>query len=89
MIKGIASHQTDYKSVTCEGEQTIEFRMIKDPADIQPLIHLANESHLESRFGYIPFCEKKVRSIIVGALHDRKRHGILMALRRKQVVGAL
>jgi hypothetical protein len=66
----------------------LQFRMANAATDIPALIELAREAHTESRFGYIPFSEAKVRKIVATALKDEKRHGIMVVLRGDDLVGA-
>ena len=59
-----------------------------EPPDTDQLTHLAAVSHKESRFGYIPFSEEKVRKVIQKALIDRKRNGLMIAQKNEQIIGA-
>lgn len=66
----------------------VRFRMANAATDIPALVELARQAHAESRFGYISFSETKVRKIVTNALKDEKRHGIMVALRGDDLVGA-
>lgn len=66
---------------------TLQFRMASTE-DLRALVDLACEAHEESRFGYIPFSEEKVRKIAAIALIDDKRHGIMVVFRKNELVGA-
>jgi hypothetical protein len=57
-------------------------------SDVDEMIALAEASHLESRFGYIPFSETKARKIIDTALSNEKRNGLMLALKDEKLVGA-
>lgn len=59
-----------------EDKRTVTFRMIANEADIPAVVDLARAFHEESRFGYIPFSEGKVRKICLSGLRDTKRHGV-------------
>lgn len=77
------------RSVKAFGASNLVFRMAIKKSDLPAIVALAREAHEESRFGYIPFSDKKVRKIAMAAFKDQKRHAVMLALKNKIPVGFL
>jgi hypothetical protein len=58
-----------------------------EQSDIAQIIPLARAAHDESRFSYIPFSEDKVQKIVLTALEDRSRHGMMLAVKGQVLIG--
>lgn len=67
----------------------LTFRHVSDASDMSAILRLARDAHQQSRFRDIPFSEEKATKIVEKALLDRKRHGILLALKGDVAVGGL
>lgn len=63
--------------------------MVKSDVDLPSIVTLAREAHAESRFGYIPFSDDKVQKIVLAALEDEKRYGVMLATKGETAVGFL
>lgn len=61
--------------------------MVCNDGDIPALVDLAHVAHEESRFGYIPFCEARVRDIARRAINNPDRQAVMLALRGRRALG--
>jgi hypothetical protein len=65
----------------------LRFKVCDQEDDAESIVGLAREAHAQSRFGYIQFCEAKVRNLVEKALLSPKRQGILLAYKGNTLVG--
>lgn len=68
-------------------EHSYDFRIADDKKYIPDILKLAEASHLESRFAYIPFCPDKTKAIALSAFKNTKRHAVMMAYKNEAPVG--
>ncbi len=67
----------------------LAFRMARGADDLPHIVTLARAAHADSRYGYIPFSEEKVRARAGEALAEDAPKVILLAFRGEEPVGML
>lgn len=63
------------------------FSVLTNTEKMADIVHMAKESHAESRFSYIEFAPEKVQAIAERAIADPKRHAVMMAWQDEMPVG--